>query len=336
MAGASGLAGLFEPVTGCLSLVLVVLFTHFFDRGFGRLAAGFASLGIAGAVLSSGRSLLYSGSISRGTVAIGAAWLCAELVSRRSQRDSAAQSKNDDLDPTVQQALAESEKEARELLDRLPGRFATRTAEDFDLINRQIRDASGTTLEGMQNLGFLRFIHPDDRERIKDGYLRSIQENSAFDTTYRWADHDGDYRWRHSRSVPYFNDDGSVYKWYAVNMDIDDLCKSREVIREREAQLNWLTENVPSLLWRTDAHGRLEYVNSRTEDYTGLRLEDLSAGGWLHLVHPDDAASSLGAWQDSLDSGRPYDVVNRFRAADNTYRWFQCKGSPVRDATAIS
>ena len=51
ISGASGVAGLLEPVTGCLSLLLVVLFTHFFGRSFGRLAAGFASLGIAGAAV---------------------------------------------------------------------------------------------------------------------------------------------------------------------------------------------------------------------------------------------------------------------------------------------
>ena len=232
----------------------------------------------------------------------------------------------------AQQALAASEREARELLDRLPGRFATRTAEDFDFVNRQILEEAGTTLDGMQNLGFLRFIHPDDRNRVQEGYLRSVREKSAYDTTYRWADRDSDYRWRHSRSVPYFNEDGSVYKWYAVNMDIDDLYKSEEVVREREVQLNWLAETLPSLLWRMDSRGRLEYVNKRTEDYTGLRLEELTASGWLHLVHPDDSASTAIAWQDSLDSGRPYDRVHRLRASDNTYRWFQCKGTSTRDA----
>jgi PAS domain S-box-containing protein len=230
----------------------------------------------------------------------------------------------------AQQALAASEREASELLDRLPGRFATRTEHDFDYINQEILDEAGATLEGMRNLGFLQFIHPDDRHRIKAGYLRSVQEKSTFDTTYRWADYGCEYRWRHSRSVPYFNDDGSVYKWYALNMDIDDLYKSKEVIREREVQLNWLAETVPSLLWRTDSHGHLEYVNKRTEDYTGLRLDDLIANGWLHLVHPDDYASTIEAWRDSLDSGRPYDCVLRLRSTDNTYRWFQCKGTPTR------
>jgi PAS domain-containing protein len=58
----------------------------------------------------------------------------------------------------------------------------------------------------------------------------------------------------------------------------------------------------------------------------------LIASGWLRLVHPDDATSTLKAWQDCLDGGIPYDSVHRFRGADNTYRWFQCKGTPVRDA----
>ena len=115
-------------------------------------------------------------------------------------------------------------------------------------------------------------------------------------------------------------------------MDIDGLYRSKEVIREREVQLNWLAETVPGLLWRTDSRGRLEYVNKRTEDYTGLPLDDLRANGWHHLVHPDDSASTIEAWQDCLDSGSPYDCVFRLRAADNTYRWFQCKGIPVRDA----
>ncbi|RXZ38491.1 PAS domain-containing sensor histidine kinase [Oxalobacteraceae bacterium CAVE-383] len=449
ISGAAGAAGLLEPVTGSLGLICVVLSAHFFGRPFGRLAATFASLGIATTVLASTHPPLVSGPIGPCAVAIAAVWLCAELVSRRPTQPGSTAGLKDAPDdeqiyrrivdnlpacvcvggPTgellyvnkvgvtalgrpmaeilgdgwmaclhpddahaakqqwkariaahepvdinvrmlqhdgvyrwqrllaepstcsngdvphwyliaieieetvkVQQALAASEKEARELLDRIPGRFATRTEQDFDFVNQQILDETKTTLTGMQNLGFLRYIHPDDRDRVKEGYLRSVQDKTAYDTTYRWADQGDNYRWRHSRSVPYFNADGSVYKWYAVNMDIDDLYRSKEIVREREAQLYWLTENVPLLLWRTDSHGHLEYVNKRTEDYTGLRQADLIAGGWLHLVHPDDFASTMEAWQDSINSGRPYESANRFRAADNTYCWFQCQSIPMRDA----
>ena len=87
IAGASGVAGLLEPIAGCLSLVLVVLFAHFLGRNFGRLAAGFTSLGIAGTLFASNFTSSHpppaSDSIIRCGTAIAAAWLCAELVSRR-------------------------------------------------------------------------------------------------------------------------------------------------------------------------------------------------------------------------------------------------------------
>jgi PAS domain S-box-containing protein len=231
----------------------------------------------------------------------------------------------------AQQALKQSEREARELLERLPGRFSTRTEEDFDYVNREILNETGTTLEKMQQLGFLAFVHPDDRECIHEAYLRSRTMKQAHEGTYRWAQADGSYRWHQSRSVPYFNDDGSVYKWYATTIDIDDLYRSKEVIREREAQLNWITEAVPSLLWSTDADGRLEYVNKRVESYTGRTLSEFREFGWVDLLHPVDAPFVVDVWNESLKTGTPFDVVFRFRGSDGLYRWFQSKASPTRN-----
>lgn len=71
ISGASGVAGLLESKTGCLSIVLVVLLTHFFGRNLGRLAAGFASLGLSrGVLLGPHHPALESGSMIRSAVAI--------------------------------------------------------------------------------------------------------------------------------------------------------------------------------------------------------------------------------------------------------------------------
>jgi PAS domain S-box-containing protein len=232
----------------------------------------------------------------------------------------------------TQAALRKSEKEARELLDRLPGRFGTRTAADFDFVNRSILEETGTTLEELRKLGFLHFVHPDDKERIRQGYLRSVEQKTAHEDTYRWKHADGEYRWHHSRSVPYFNEDGSVYKWYALNLEIDDLYKTKEVIREREAQLSWLIEAVPSFLWSADAAGSIEYVNKRAEAYTGRSLHELTSNGWFDLVHPDDSATVAEKWDQSMKSGTTSDTVHRLRAADGSYRWFQCRANAMRNA----
>jgi hypothetical protein len=38
--------------------------------------------------------------------------------------------------------------------------------------------------------------------------------------------------------------------------------------------------------------------------------------GWLELLHDDDRARSLAAWQAGLRSGAPFAIEHRLRGAD--------------------
>jgi len=54
---------------------------------------------------------------------------------------------------------------------------------------------------------------------------------------------------------------------------------------------------------------------------------------WSNLLHPDDAAAVLAAFQAHLDdaSGRtPYDLSYRLRCRDGRYRWFHARGRTLR------
>jgi PAS domain S-box-containing protein len=65
--------------------------------------------------------------------------------------------------------------------------------------------------------------------------------------------------------------------------------------------------------------------------YVGTTLEELK--GWKSgtLVHPDDLASAIAAWDRSIATGEPYDMEQRMRRADGVYRWFHVHGVPRRD-----
>ncbi len=62
-----------------------------------------------------------------------------------------------------------------------------------------------------------------------------------------------------------------------------------------------------------------------------LELEDLRGDGWRSMLHPSDRDRVLKAWHESVLNGTPYEQEERHRGADGRYRWFLCRGVPLRD-----
>jgi PAS domain S-box-containing protein len=230
----------------------------------------------------------------------------------------------------AREALQASEREAREILDRVPAMISTRTEEGVAYTNRRLSDYVGTVITDLRDGSYLDYIHPDDRDAVIAEHIES-PNNGPNDIVYRLLGTDGIYRWFHTRAEPYFNEDGSIYRWYALNSDIDDLYRSRELLREREFQLNLLTETLPAILWKADLNGCFTYINKKAVEYSGRTLNEFHEKGWTDLIHPDDLAETVAVWNEMLARGEGYDIVNRFMCVDGQYRWFHTSAGVIRD-----
>ncbi|WP_035353320.1 PAS domain-containing protein [Edaphobacter aggregans] len=230
----------------------------------------------------------------------------------------------------IQEALRASEREAREILDRVPAMISTRTEEGVAYTNKQLSDYVGAVITDLRDGAYLDYTHPDDREAIVREHIKS-PDKAPNDIVYRLRGKDGIYRWFHTRAEPYFNEDGTVYRWYAVNNDIDDFYRSRELLREREFQLNLLTETLPALLWKAAPDGKIIYINKKAMDFAGRTLDELQQKGWFDLVHPEDRDEVLTRWNQLLAGGDGYDIVHRLIAADGQYRWFHTSIAVIKD-----
>jgi PAS domain S-box-containing protein len=230
----------------------------------------------------------------------------------------------------AQEALQASEREAREILDRVPAVISIRTEEGVAYTNKRLGDYLGAVITDMRDRSYLDYLHPDDRDAVVTEHIESPNKGPN-DIIYRLRGTDGSYRWFHTRAEPYFNEDGSIYRWYELNSDIDDLYRSRELLRERELQLNLLTETLPAILWKADLNGRMTYINKKTVEYSGRTLNEFQEKGWADLLHPDDLAETVAAWNELLAGGEGYDIVNRFMNVDGHYRWFHTSAGVIRD-----
>ena len=75
----------------------------------------------------------------------------------------------------------------------------------------------------------------------------------------------------------------------------------------------------------------LDFANWYALESFGVAPEAIAGDRWIELVHPDDRASVLAAWDASRATGQHYRHEHRLRLADGTYRRFLAQALPLRD-----
>jgi PAS domain S-box-containing protein len=135
-------------------------------------------------------------------------------------------------------ALRESEREARLIVETIPGLVAVMTpAGEVENVNRQVLEYFGRTLEELTKWGTIDAVHPDDLPGVKATWQHAIETGQPYDLEHRIRRADGQYRWFQLRGLPLRDAEGQVIHWYILLMDIDDRMQAEAELRALKDQL---------------------------------------------------------------------------------------------------
>ncbi|MGH7490054.1 MAG: PAS domain S-box protein, partial [bacterium] len=135
----------------------------------------------------------------------------------------------------AEEALRESEQRFRTLTAHAPvGIFLADRNGNCLFVNECWCDMAGLSPEEARGKGWVRALHPDDREQIYHEWYTGAEERRPFAAEYRFRTPQGKVVWLQGRAVELYNDAGEVSGYIGTLTDITERREAVEALKEAD------------------------------------------------------------------------------------------------------
>ena len=188
--------------------------------------------------------------------------------------------------------------------------------------NRAALDFGGLTVEQVIGKKFWDtfWFMPEAARQVRQAVTNaSMGKFVRYQVELRGASHNAivDFSLR-----PVRDKDGAVILIVPEGRDISELKASEAALAKSEVQYRTLVQSLPLFVFSALHDGPVDFANNRWFEDSGCTEKDTLGFGWADTLHPDDQERILAAWRAALATDEPYQVEERLRSADGSYRWF--------------
>lgn len=277
-------------------------------------------------------------------VAIGFCGIAREISGRAGAPEEAG-GERQQLETLLQEKSAELEK-ARESIRMGEDQFSAIVGNSPDIIvtfdrqgrflhsNRASETILGYKPEEYAHRQIFELVHPDDRQPLIDAHLSVLSEPGAVTSVEcRFRHKDGTWRTLETHSQGYTTPEGE-FRIIVNARDITDRKMAEEQLREREAQLRMITNNMRDVIIQTDPNAIVTYISPSfqallgydQEEYVGKSIFEL-----MKLLNPEDRDYITEATREGLKRWESNSVTFRITRADGSELWIEVLGAPLLD-----
>jgi PAS domain S-box-containing protein len=226
-------------------------------------------------------------------------------------------------------ALRESEQHFRIVADSAPVLIWMSGVDKLcNFFNKPWLEFTGRTMEQEMGNGWAEGVHPDDFQSCLKTYDEAFDARQPFVMQYRLRRHDGEYRWISDNGVPRYDAQKNFAGYIGSCVDITELIKKKQDLRESEERMSLAAEAANLALWEW---------NPNTDEVWGSKtrraLLGLPASGKLTLqdaisrvVHVDDRDRLRQTLKDAARTGKDYECEYRVILPNGSVRWMEQRG----------
>jgi PAS domain S-box-containing protein len=181
--------------------------------------------------------------------------------------------------------------------------------------------------EAALSLGWVRALHPDDRERVLQQWWQLIQENVPFRAEYRFQHVDGTVCWVLGQASPETNEQGQIIGYIGTLTDISDRKQAETILLESEKRLQLALHGANQGIWDWDLETEVLTWDKRSKEIFGLPSNSPITYQWhIDALHPDDRQRVLEAAAIALHRHSEFNEEYRTILPDGTLRWILARG----------
>ena len=225
-----------------------------------------------------------------------------------------------------------SEDDLRLIVDTIPGLVAIMTAEgEVELVNQQILDYFGRTLEELKQWGTSDAVHPDDLPAVAAAWRRSVETGTPYQFEHRVRRADGVYRWFLSRGMPFRDLQGRIVRWYNLLTDIEERKHSEERLRRSEADLLEAQSLSRTGSWRHDLVSGALTISPEVFRIRGVPPSQapMTIEFFYRGIHPYDRARVQETYETAQANKAEFEADYRVVTPDGTVKYLHTIGHPV-------
>jgi PAS domain S-box-containing protein len=231
---------------------------------------------------------------------------------------------------------SQTERELRLIVNTIPGLVAIMGPQgDVELVNQQVLDYFGRTLDELKQWGTSDAVHPDDLPAAVAAWTRSVESGVPYEFEHRLRRADGAWRWFQSRGRPLRDADGRIVRWYNLLIDVDERKQGEEKLRRSQAFLLEAQIMSHTGSWRHDL-----VTGELTVSPEVLRIRgvppDFRPGTidfFYENMHPDDRSRVRQAYEAAQAGKRDFAADYRIQLPDGRVKYMHTVGHPVMNGS---
>jgi PAS domain S-box-containing protein len=196
--------------------------------------------------------------------------------------------------------------------------------------NKPWLEFTGRSLEQEMGNGWAESVHPDDLQRCLKTYTEAFDARKAFVMQYRLRRKDGEYRWVSDQGVARHNARGSFVGYIGSCVDVTELIRKEEALREFEERVLLAAEAAHLGVWELDTATNEVWMSDKARTLFQFDLEmQIDHSTFQERVYPDDRALRDAAVKRAVQMQGEYEIEYRILLPDGTVRWISGRGRCV-------